>query len=323
MPVGPSAPTDSSSAALAANHGDAPPEVVVIGETVLDYVPRRDGSIAERVGGSPANVARGLALLERRVVLLTSLGDDAVGEVLRNGLNDDAVVLGSPVVPGVRSATARATLDAEGRATYALDIPWEPDPFVLPDGLNWLHTGSLALALDPGRARVLDALREAAQRPGVRISVDLNLRDPLPWDLETARARVDEVAALADVVKASDEDLALLYPDLPDEVVAGRWLGQGRTELVVVTRGERGSFAIARQGNVAAPAPRIEVVDTVGAGDTFMAALIDGLLSQQGAVGELSGLGEVLNRAGVAAALCCTREGAVPPSRAELDQARH
>ncbi|MGN6088584.1 MAG: carbohydrate kinase family protein [Actinomycetales bacterium] len=295
--------------------------VAVIGETVLDYVPRPDGTVAERVGGSPANVARGLSLLGQHVTLLTSLGGDDVGAVLQAGLEADGVELGSRIQPDTRSATARATLDADGRATYELDIPWDPEPFTVAEDVVWLHTGSLALVLEPGRGRVLDTLRAASARPELRISVDLNLRDPLPWDVETTRARIDELAVLADVVKASDDDLALLYPDLPDEAVAGRWLGQGRTELVVVTRGSRGSFALARQGSVTAPAPTVQVVDTVGAGDTFMAALIDGLLTQRPPLGAAEPLPAVLSRAGVAAALCCEREGAAPPTRRELDLA--
>lgn len=303
--------------------------ITVVGESLVDFVPRPDGGIAAVPGGSPANVARGLARLGHPVLLRTVLGDDDDGRLIAESLRADGVQIDPASVRDVSTSTATAHLDAEGRATYDLDVHWAPGSIALHPDATWLHTGSLAVVLDPGRHDVLTLLGDAASS-WLPVSVDLNLRDPLPWDAAHTLAQMDALAPHASVVKASDDDLALLRPGEDPRQVARRWFDGGRTALVVVTLGGRGAWAATRSIDVEVAAPRVSVVDTVGAGDTFMAALVAGLveegLDEVGEGGRMRSLEDVdtatlesvLWRAAVAAAMCCEREGADPPTVDEL-----
>ncbi|MCW2543197.1 MAG: hypothetical protein JWM40_749 [Frankiales bacterium] len=272
-------------------------QVLVVGEALVDVVVELDGRRNERPGGSPANVAVGLARLGHRVQLLTALGDDAHGALLREHLAEVAVT----AAPLARTSTAVARLDETGSASYEFDITW--DLAGATAEAPWLHVGSLATVLAPGA----DAVLELAQR-APRLSFDPNCRpDIAPRDLD----RVEQLAGLSTVVKLSDEDLAWLYPETPFEDVADRWL-TGRAELVVLTRGAEGADAVSEQGRLHVPtAEGGPIIDTVGAGDAFMAGLLDGLfrgLSHQ----------QALERAALVARRTCERAGADPPRAAEL-----
>jgi fructokinase len=306
--------------------------LLVVGESLVDELPAPQGT--RRVpGGSPANVARGLARLGHPVVLRTCLGDDEAGRLVRESLTQDGVDVdtGPPDAGGrAAGATSRAVavLDEHGRASYDLYVTWDPGPIVIPPAARWVHTGSLATVLAPGDREVARALEQAAQR-GLPVSVDLNSRAPLPGPPAQVLGALKQLTSHATVVKASDDDLALLAPTRPWRTVARSLLRRGRTRLVVVTLGERGAWA-GTDGDlgdveVVVPAPAVRLVDTVGAGDAFMAALIDGLVHAGGppaardpAVREL--LTSLLSRACVAAAMCCERPGADPPTRRQLDE---
>lgn len=305
--------------------------ITVVGESVVDYVPTKGGGVAAQPGGSPANVARGLARLGRSVVLQTVIGDDEPGRLLADSLSQDGVRLGPASLRPGPSSTAHAHLDEAGRATYDLDIHWDPAPLEVPEGTRWWHTGSLATVLHPGADQVSAALHAAAEA-GLPTSIDLNVREPLPWPVEQTLDHLLALAADARVVKASEDDIALLAAGRDPREVTRSWLGRGRTVLVVVTLGERGAWAATRTDEIEVGAPKVDLVDTVGAGDTFMAALIDGLLPLTGqgprdwrdALNDASELARIVRRATVAAAICCEREGADPPSRATLRaRARH
>jgi len=146
----------------------------------------------------------------------------------------------------------------------------------LPIETRCLHTGSLATALAPGRTNVEDLLGREHQRGRVTISYDPNVRPALLGTPERALPGIERLVALCDVVKVSDEDLLWLYPDRRDEDVAREWLGRGPA-LVVVTRGNRGVYAGTAALEVRRPATPIDLVDTVGAGDSFTSGLLDGL----------------------------------------------
>lgn len=269
----------------------------MVGESLVDVIVEQDGRRTERAGGSPANVAVGLARLGRRVQLLTALGDDAHGALLREHLAEVEVTAARLA----RTSTALARLDETGSATYEFDIDWD-----LGDASAegpWLHLGSIATVLRPGADAVLALARQAAT-----VSFDPNCRpDIAPRDL----SRVEQLAALSTVIKLSDEDLAWLYPDTPFEDVAERWLA-GRAELVVLTRGAEGADAVSKRGRLHVPsADGGPVVDTVGAGDAFMAGLLDGLLR------DLSHQ-QALERAAVVARRTCERPGADPPRAEDL-----
>ena len=300
------------------------PRAFVIGEALVDVVHGPDGSVAEHAGGSPANVAVGLARLERPTALLTDLGDDRYGDLVAGHLRAERVDLVFPPRAGARTSTATATIGADGSASYAFDLRWEPPlPLETPDA-RVVHTGSLGAVLEPGAAVALDLLERLA--PAATVSYDINMRPAVMGDPSTWWDRVSRVVALADVVKASDEDLAHLMPGEAVSDAARRLLDLGPA-AVIVTRGGDGAVCVTPHGVAEAPAPRVAVADTIGAGDSFCAGVLDRLwgLGLLGADvrAELRSLGvggwtEVLEHAAAAAAITVGRAGANPPTRAEL-----
>lgn len=292
--------------------------VLVAGEALVDVVEGADGAVEEHPGGSPANVAVALARLGNPTVLATALGDDARGRLVADHLAGSGVVLaaGSQKV-GRRTSSARARLDANGQATYTFDLAWEPDLAGLPE-VDVLHVGSVSTTLEPGGSAVVALAREARQRS--TISYDVNARPALMGSPGGVRERVEELASLADVVKASDEDLAWLYDDRPDSA-ARALLVRGPT-AVVVTRGAEGATVFSVHGEVDVPAPQVTVADTIGAGDTFSAGLVHALgvrgLLGSGAREELRSLPpvswhRVATYAARLAAVTASRPGADPP----------
>jgi fructokinase len=304
----------------------APARALVLGEALVDVVRRLDGTVAEHPGGSPANVAIGLGRLGRPVELLTWFGHDPHGDLVRAHLESSAV----HVVPGSDGATstpvAIATLDASGAATYTFDLDWRVPPAVqLPEHVVVVHTATIGAALAPGGEAVLRILAQARARSTV--TYDPNIRPALLGSPATTRPLVARLIGLADVVKVSDEDLAWLEPGTGPGEVAQRWAAAG-PGLVIVTRGGSGVLAVTAGGvraEVAAVA--VDVADTVGAGDSFMAGLIDGLwtagllgAARRDALaaidpGTLTG---ILQRSARIAAITVSRAGANPPWTAEL-----
>ncbi|MFJ5831598.1 carbohydrate kinase [Streptomyces sp. NPDC093089] len=297
--------------------------ILVIGECVADIV--RVPGAEDRVhpGGSPANVAYGLARLGREVTLFTQLADDAAGRLIADHLEGAGVRVEIGGVPA-RTPSAVVGLDAHGRATYAFDIAWtlEVDGARPAPEPAHVHIGSIGAVTAPGAAAVLDLVEGLKGR--ATVSYDPNVRPALMGDHAEAVARVERCVALSDLVKASDEDLAWLYPGEDPCAVAARWLGLGPA-VVLLTRGADGSLAVTRRATVAANAPSVSVVDTVGAGDSFMSAVLDVLASR--AAADLAGLGAeylagLLGTAAAAAAVTVSRAGAQPPDRDELKAAR-
>ncbi|MFD4371972.1 carbohydrate kinase [Streptomyces sp. NPDC058486] len=296
---------------------------LVIGECVADIVRTPGAADVVHPGGSPANVAYGLARLGRATTLLTQLGDDASGRLVAGHLTGAGVRLALGGTP-TRTPSAVVSLDGRGQATYAFDIAWTLDaeePPAAPERVRHVHIGSIAAVTEPGAGTVLALTGRL--RPTATVSYDPNVRPALMGEHGPAVARVERCVALADLVKASDEDLAWLYPGEPVEKVAERWLALGPA-VVLVTRGGDGALAVTRDHTVAVGAPAVTVVDTVGAGDSFMSAALDALAGQDRAglaalgADDLAGL---LARAGTAAAVTVSRAGAQPPDRAELDAA--
>ena len=294
-------------------------DVLVVGESLVDIVQRADGTSVEYAGGSAANVAVALARLGRPVAFVTAYADDERGGVLARHLNQSAVgIVGDPHALE-RTATALATLAADGSASYTFDIEWRlnPVPEVSP---SVVHTCSLGAVLAPGAVdvrRLLERLRSTAT-----ISYDVNARPAVTGTAPDVVRAVEEVVAIADLVKASDEDLEALYPDHTVEQSVARLLGQGPS-AVVVTRGRDGSTWFHAAGRVDAPSTDVEVADTIGAGDTFGAAMLDALAELDAFGGRLppldaSDIETVLRRAARAAAVTVSRPGADPPYRHEV-----
>lgn len=252
------------------------PRILVIGEALIDIVHEVDGTSAEHVGGSPANVAIGLARLDHTVRLVTALGQDARGERIADQLRRHGVEVTGSSNTATATSTAQATFDADRNATYEFDLHWDPAPFTVDEGTTHVHAGSLATVLEPGASRTRAVL--TSQRAAATLSYDPNIRPGIMGDLDEVRAGVEDLLPIIDVVKASSDDVGLLYPGRPAAEVIDHWLSLG-PGLVVITRGGEGVTYRTTSGNlVSLPAPAVTVVDTVGAGDSFMAGLISGLL---------------------------------------------
>ena len=299
---------------------------LIIGEALIDVV-KRGPRVAEHPGGSPANVAVGLARLGRRVDLATWFGTGPRGAALRTHFKvaDVHLVPGSDRAP--HTSIARADLDDHGRATYTFDLSWRVPEVHLDSSVGVVHTGSIAAVLPPGADGVLEILTAAGETSTV--SYDPNIRAAAMGEPTEVRPRVEALVAVSDVVKASDEDVRWLYPDVTEEETARRWAGSG-PGLVVLTRGARGATAYTAAGaEVHAPAPPVEVRDTVGAGDAFTSGLLDALweagLLGAGARGDLRAieratLERALSWAAHCAAITVSRAGANPPTRAEVEE---
>ena len=251
---------------------------LVIGEALVDIVLDSAGTTAEHVGGSPANVAIGLAMLGHDVDFACRVGRDERGERIAAHLRSHGVTVLPESFGDLPTSTALATLDEHATATSPFDLHWDLPTIPLPAGTGHVHTGSLGTILQPGAQSVTDAL--VAGREHGTVSYDPNIRPGIMGELEPVRARVEELVRLSDVVKASGDDLAYLYPDESAEAVMTRWLGEGPS-VVVVTLGADGvAYRVATDpGEGRAPTAARTVVDTVGAGDSFMAGLLSGLLA--------------------------------------------
>jgi len=272
--------------------------VLVVGESLVDVVHRHDGTVVERPGGSPANVAVALARLGHDVELLTALGDDEHGAMVRAHVEGaGAKVVAAPLS---RTAVARADLDATGAATYVFDIAWDLGDLPHHSRPDWLHVGSIGTVLQPGADQV--AALVTSYRGSCPISFDPNCRPLLTPEPDLPA--VEALVAQCDVVKLSDEDAHFLLPGTPLDEVLRRWRALG-PRLVVVTRGAAGALALGDE-LVEVPVPDGDpVVDTVGAGDTFMAGLI-------------AAHGESLDLAARASRVVVSRVGADPPWQHEL-----
>jgi len=299
---------------------------LIIGEALIDIVQRYAENPVEHVGGSPANVAVGVARLGNSVRLATCLGADARGDRIRDHLQRRGVSVdsGSHEQP---TSTAKAMLDAGGAATYEFDLHWDPGPIEIGPEVGHIHTGSIGAVLLPGTNDVVAALQRGKSQ--ATISYDPNIRPTIMGDIDKVRAQMESIIGYCDVVKASSDDLELLYPGEGLENILTRW-GNIGPALTVATRAAEGvSFRLTTSGEfVTLAAPPTRVVDTVGAGDSFMAGLLSGLVS----AGLIGGLSERdrLFRADVAAvipaiqrgsrcgAITVSRAGAYAPSFDEL-----
>ncbi|WP_234989203.1 carbohydrate kinase [Demequina sp. NBRC 110052] len=288
------------------------PKILVVGEALMDVV---DG--VEIVGGSPANVALGLGRLGVDVELLTAVADDERGRRIVHHLEDSGVVVRPESFCLERTSTARASIGVDGSATYEFDIRWDIPAIDVSD-FDAIHVGSIACFLEPGATVVLELVREAAL-DGKRVTFDPNIRPAL---VDSARGAQTsrQIAALSHVVKLSDEDAAAVYPSVPLSDVAQRLLDLG-PDLVAITRGGDGALLASHADRVDVVSQPVDVVDTVGAGDTFMAALIATTVDIDLAGAAPGVLREVGEYCASAAAITVARAGADLPTATDLAQA--
>jgi fructokinase len=297
---------------------------LIVGESVIDV--RGDGAHSVRtVGGGPLNIAVAASRLGTPTTLLTDLGDDddavlAATHLVESGVTVHATRAGSTSVASYRIA-------ADGSAEYEFNIEWRLDPELIIERptVNVLHVGSLGIFLDPG-ALAVSALIDAAG--DAIVSVDPNIRPGLLSNFEVARARFERVCERADVVKLSDEDASWLFPDRPIDAVLEYLLHAG-AELVVITKGASGAILATPTSRRSVRAVAAAVVDTIGAGDTFMGALIHQLCATGVTRRELpsilsaADLTELGAFAAAAASITVSRQGADPPWSDELVAVLH
>ena len=311
-------------------------DVTVIGEAIIDLLPAGPPQTFQAVpGGSPYNVAVGLARLGHHATLMARLADTAFGRILRDHAQAEGIDLHAAPRAAEPSTLAVVSVDASARASYdfyldgTADWQWTAEETTrAPEGTAVLHFGSIASWTPPGDARIHDLAHRLRGRGDVLISYDPNVRPGLLMDHRHGQRVVERALGLAHLAKASTDDVAWLYPDRTPEEVARHWLELGAT-VVAITSSTDGAHAYCAQGwSVRRPALDVAVVDTVGAGDSFTAGLIGSLIRRgqhlhaalaRCPADQLSG---ALDDAILVASLNCERRGNDPPTAADVDAAR-
>ncbi len=284
-------------------------DVLVLGESLVDIVRSADGAVVERPGGSAANVAVALARLDRSVRFATAYADDERGAALAQHLGAAGVELAADPHVLERTATAAAQIAADGSASYTFDLEWRLGPVEVGEP-RFVHVCSIGAVTAPGCDDVVEVLTGLG--PATTVVYDINARPAITGTGPDLVAATERVVAHAHVVKVSDEDLAVLYPTLGLEQATRHLLGLG-PHAVALTRGAEGASWVTTEGEVSVAAQPVTVADTIGAGDTFAAALIDALWDDPD-----RDRAEVLAHAARAAAITVSRPGADPPRRHEL-----
>jgi fructokinase len=293
-------------------------KVWVAGEALMDLIPVASRDRVPMVGGGPANTAKAIARLGYSTYFVGGISSDSYGKAIDDELVGSGVDLSLVYRGNEATALAIATIDndglakydfeLEGTASFAFDGSWLPvgEPEVI-------HVGSVATLIEPGATELLKWVSSKS----VPVIFDPNVRPSIEGNRDVYRAAVERWIAVATIVKLSEDDLSWLYGSGEKEVIEA-WLKRG-VSIVVLTRAEKGLRAYSKGFVVEVPAVPVNLVDSVGAGDTIGAVLVEGLLvyGVAGMVGET--LKSVLERAAKAAAITCSRAGANPPTREELE----
>lgn len=308
--------------------------LTVIGEALIDLVDSGDHvTFTAHPGGSPLNVAVGLARLGHRTALMARLATDGFGRVLRDHAERDGIQLNGAPEATEPTTLAVVSLDEHGRASYdfyldgTADWQWTTAELAaVPADTTILHTGSLATWTPPGDSLIGALMAQWHDDGRGLVSYDPNVRPRLIGSPERGRPLIESCVRRAHVVKVSEDDLSWLYPGRDLDCVAGDWRDLG-PDLVVITRGPAGATGYpGGEPPVHRPAPAIELVDTVGAGDAFMAGLLGAFADAgvrdraglQAVYSDAARLGAAIDDATLVAAMTCERAGADPPTQAEL-----
>lgn len=294
--------------------------VLVVGEALVDVVRRPGQADVTHAGGSPFNVAVGLGRLGVGVELGAQIGDDEHGSLLTSQLERAGVALANLAPTPSRTSSAVADIGADGSASYTFDLTWDPADAISPAGREAVHVGSLGIALEPGAATVA-ALVAAAAAQGVVVSLDPNVRLSVEPDHARWREIVDDLLPSVTVLKMSDEDAEVLRPGQDLQELVAELAAPGR--VVAITRGGEGAVLGSPAGVVELPGPTVDVADTIGAGDSFMAAMLAWLADRHWPAPTdlaLADLAALLRWASIAATITVGRPGADPPWRDELER---
>ncbi len=298
-------------------------QVWVVGEVLIDLIPNESKYVAI-VGGGPANTAKALARLGVKTYFIDGISNDEYGQMVKAELLSANVLLDYVQYSNKPTCTAKVTLSSSGSASYEFVIedtatfdfsdPWLPDPQSVKPSL--LHIGTLATVIEPGAS----VLFKWAQSVGhvAPIVFDPNIRPAVLGDRVEYVKKVEKWVAISSAIKVSDEDLNWLYPGKAINEIVNEWLEVG-VELVVVTLGDKGITAYRENEQISVDAVKVVVADTVGAGDTVGAVLVEAIVNN--GLNKLTGevLKTMLYRATKAAAITVSRTGANPPSKDEID----
>jgi fructokinase len=299
-------------------------EIWVCGEVLIDLIPQPGTSEkAAIVGGGPANTAKALAKLGFDSCFIDGISTDAYGQIAKAELLADGVDLKYAKVSDKPTCTADVSLDSNGSASYVFTIDgtatfdfahsWLPNPLTTPPAL--LHIGTLVTIIEPAASILHEWASTVADV--APIVFDPNIRPSVQPNRDLYEAAVAKWAAISSVIKVSDDDLAWLFPGASVLDIAEGWINDGAA-LVVVTRGADGLLGITKEGVTEVPGVKVDVVDTVGAGDTVGAIIVEAIVERGLAALHSEVLTEVLHRAAKAAAITCSRAGANPPTKAEI-----
>ena len=309
--------------------------IICCGEALIDFIPMPDGlSYHPCPGGSTLNIAVGLGRMEIPVGLLSQLSTDMFGDLLanyliQNNVNlefcpriDGQTTLAFVSLPKETAQEPQFAVYANGAVDRSMTTDVLPTQFI--DDVTAMHFGSISLVLEPG-ATALETLMKRESRRRV-LTLDPNVRPALISNAEIYRQRFSEWVSLVDILRLSQVDMEYLYPDKSIEDLLPEWFGAGLS-LIILTRGEEGSSGYLPNGTqVFAPAPKVAVKDTVGAGDTYFSAALaylydHGKLTHRKLVSQMTAaeLEACLKFAAKAAAINCTREGANPPYKSEMN----
>lgn len=304
---------------------------LVCGEAVIDFFQAPGGALSFRgqPAGSPLNVAIGLRRLGDAATFVTGLSTDPFGQRLIDALEAEGV--GWNLAPRTDRPTILSfvMVKSDGGPEYVFygergadtAVPQGAIPWPLPSGIDAVHVGGFPMGVEPSKSSYATLIRQAGET--LFVSIDPNVRPAMVGDIGAFRDHVEGLCPSVALLKASGEDISLLYPGMGLMAAAERWraLGAG---TVVITDGPDGSFALNAAGSTRAASEPVSVVDTVGAGDSFMSALLSelrrcGLLDRSRLAGTVADvLTPVLAFANRAAGLTCSRRGANPPTRAEI-----
>ncbi len=312
--------------------------IVVIGEALIDLISKESGKYQAVVGGANANVALALAVRGEKQAFLVRISSDGFGQQIRNHLSNHGVNLNHSVFAKEQTTLAVATIDSAGVASYSFytnqtaDWGWTKEELPSISKLNELGVqaiqyGCLTMAMEPGNKVIEQWLSEIYQTQSITLSHDLNIRPALGFDRESELARVEKLNSISHIIKASDADVEWLY-DLPTgsnlDEIAEKW---SVGKLVVITRGAEGVSIYRDENRLDVSGFPVNLVDTVGAGDTYIATLLSELMSA-GSLGagpseKISQLTETQliefsKTANAAAAIVCERTGCQPPTKPEI-----
>jgi fructokinase len=303
--------------------------ILVAGEALIDLVPDSEGreSLAAHPGGGPFNAARTIGRLERPVAYLGRLSRDRFGQRMEALLAEDNVRLDAVVRTEEPTTLALADVDPQGVARYrfytestsAAGLTPQDALAAHPDDVQIVHAGTLALVLEPV-ASALEAVIERLSDQAL-IMLDPNIRPDVITDPDAYRARLRRLLAMAHVVKVSEEDLDWLAPG-KRSVDAVREMLDGGPAVGLLTRGPSGALAITRAAEVAVPSPRVEVVDTIGAGDAFGGGFVAWWHARglgRDDLGVIDTVVEATAFSCLVAARTCAKPGAQPPRLSELE----